>query len=85
MPIHFDQFYVNGEWRDAADGATLEVCNPATGDLLARVASATIADGFAAGGRAPWDHGIPGDTVCITRMVSDASRTSRQSLLYDEA
>jgi hypothetical protein len=34
MPIHFDQLYVNGEWRHAADGATLEVYNPATGDLL---------------------------------------------------
>jgi len=21
MPIHFDQLYVNGEWRHAADGA----------------------------------------------------------------
>jgi succinate-semialdehyde dehydrogenase/glutarate-semialdehyde dehydrogenase len=161
MPIQFHQLYVNGEWRDAADGATLEVYNPATGDLLARVASAGIEDGFAAldaaecafedwasrtprdrgeilrrafqlliasqeefarlitlengkalpdaraevayaaeffrwnaeeavrvigeisrapsngtqsgigaGGSPPWDHGIPGDPVCITRMVT---------------
>lgn len=48
MSIRFNQLYVNGEWRDAADGATFEVYNPATGDLLDRVASATIEDGFSA-------------------------------------
>lgn len=48
VPIRFSQLYVDGEWRDAADGATLEVYNPATGGLLANVASATIEDGLAA-------------------------------------
>jgi succinate-semialdehyde dehydrogenase / glutarate-semialdehyde dehydrogenase len=48
MPIRFNRLYVNGEWRDASDGATLDVYNPATGDLLDRVASATVEDGFAA-------------------------------------
>jgi succinate-semialdehyde dehydrogenase/glutarate-semialdehyde dehydrogenase len=31
------QCYVNGAWRDAGDGATLEVSNPATGDIIATV------------------------------------------------
>ncbi|GAB7539918.1 NADP-dependent succinate-semialdehyde dehydrogenase [Burkholderia sp. 22PA0099] len=31
------QIYLNGEWQDAANGATFEVRNPATGDLLGTV------------------------------------------------
>ena len=31
------QAYVGGEWRDADDGASIEVSNPATGELLGRV------------------------------------------------
>lgn len=30
--------YLAGEWRDAADGATFEVTNPARGDVIAKVA-----------------------------------------------
>ena len=40
--------YIAGQWRDATDGATLEVDNPATGGVLATIASATPADGMAA-------------------------------------
>jgi succinate-semialdehyde dehydrogenase/glutarate-semialdehyde dehydrogenase len=40
--------YIGGAWRDAGDGATVEVENPATGEVLASVADATVADGDAA-------------------------------------
>ena len=40
--------YVDGQWRDSSDGTTLEVDNPATGEVLATIASATPADGMAA-------------------------------------
>jgi len=33
------QAYIDGEWIDADDGATLEVLNPATGEMVAGVAS----------------------------------------------
>ncbi len=39
------KLFLGGEWRDASDGATLEVDNPATGEVIAKVASASIADG----------------------------------------
>jgi succinate-semialdehyde dehydrogenase/glutarate-semialdehyde dehydrogenase len=42
------QLFLGGEWRDASDGGTFEVFNPATGDVLAKVASATVEDGRAA-------------------------------------
>ena len=38
------QLFINGEWRDAADGRSLPVRNPATGAEIGRVAHAGIAD-----------------------------------------
>lgn len=36
--------FIDGVWRDAQDGATFEVVNPATGEVLTSVASASAAD-----------------------------------------
>ena len=38
------QLFINGEWRDASGGKTIEVVNPATEDVIAEVASADRAD-----------------------------------------
>jgi succinate-semialdehyde dehydrogenase/glutarate-semialdehyde dehydrogenase len=38
------QLFVAGEWRDAADGGTFDVANPATGQILAKVADGGYAD-----------------------------------------
>jgi aldehyde dehydrogenase (NAD+) len=38
------QLFINGEWRDAAGGKTIEVVNPATEEVIAEVASAEQAD-----------------------------------------
>jgi aldehyde dehydrogenase (NAD+) len=38
------QLFINGDWRAAAGGQTLEVVNPATEDVIAEVASAEQAD-----------------------------------------
>lgn len=35
---------INGEWRDASDGGTFDVLDPATGKVLATLASATSED-----------------------------------------
>jgi succinate-semialdehyde dehydrogenase / glutarate-semialdehyde dehydrogenase len=40
-----DRLLVGGEWVGATGGGTFEVTNPATGDVLARIADATPADG----------------------------------------
>jgi phenylacetaldehyde dehydrogenase len=39
-PIKRRQLLIGGEWCDAADGATFDVYNPATGDVLCHVAEA---------------------------------------------
>jgi aldehyde dehydrogenase (NAD+) len=38
------QLFINGEWRDAAGGKTIEVINPATEEVVASVASAEPSD-----------------------------------------
>lgn len=40
------QLYINGEWRDARSGSTLEVHDPSTGQVLCRVADASEEDGW---------------------------------------
>ncbi|MEO7943881.1 MAG: aldehyde dehydrogenase family protein, partial [Marmoricola sp.] len=40
--------FIGGEWRDSADGSTIDVEDPSTGETLVQVASATPADGAAA-------------------------------------
>ncbi len=39
---------IDGVWRDSSDGSTLDVTDPATGQVVATIASATAADGIAA-------------------------------------
>ncbi|WP_084039204.1 NAD-dependent succinate-semialdehyde dehydrogenase [Demequina sp. NBRC 110053] len=43
-----DGLYIGGQWRDSADGATLDVRDPATGEVIKTIASATPADGISA-------------------------------------
>lgn len=40
--------YINGEWREASDGGTFDVHDPATGDTLKSIANATAEDAAAA-------------------------------------
>jgi len=42
------QLYIGGKWRDASDGGTFEVVNPADESTLATVASGTVEDAVAA-------------------------------------
>jgi succinate-semialdehyde dehydrogenase/glutarate-semialdehyde dehydrogenase len=39
---------IDGVWRDSSDGSTLDVTDPATGQVIATIASATADDGMAA-------------------------------------
>ncbi|MBK5217528.1 MAG: aldehyde dehydrogenase family protein, partial [Propionibacteriales bacterium] len=42
------QLFIGGEWRDAGGGKTFAVEDPSTGDVIAHVADASVADGTAA-------------------------------------
>lgn len=42
------KLYIDGQWRDAASGATLEVADPSTGKVLCQVADGSADDGWEA-------------------------------------
>ena len=44
LPAEHRRLWVAGEWRDAEDGGTFEVVDPADGEVLARVADGTTTD-----------------------------------------
>jgi succinate-semialdehyde dehydrogenase/glutarate-semialdehyde dehydrogenase len=71
-----EQLYIDGKWRDAADGATLEVTNPATGQVIGTAAAASaqdVADALAAAGRAwpAWRDTDPWHRTTILRRAAD--------------
>ena len=71
------QLYVGGDWRDAAEGATLAVEDPATGETLCEVADATPDDAVAALAAADeaqgeWARTAPRDRAEILRAAFEA-------------
>ncbi|PQZ91062.1 NAD-dependent succinate-semialdehyde dehydrogenase [Arthrobacter sp. MYb227] len=67
---------INGEWRDASDGGTFDVFDPATGEKLATLASATSEDAMAAldaadAVQASWALTAPRERAEILRRAFD--------------
>lgn len=67
---------INGQWRDAADGGTFDVHDPATEKLLATLASATSADALAAldaadAAQGSWARTAPRERAEILRRAFD--------------
>ncbi|MGJ9403256.1 NAD-dependent succinate-semialdehyde dehydrogenase [Arthrobacter sp. KK5.5] len=67
---------INGEWRDASDGGTFDVHDPATGRVLATLASATSDDAMAAldaadAAQAGWARTAPRERAEILRRAFD--------------
>ena len=65
---------IGGVWRDASDGATIAVDDPATGEVLTHVADATVADGTAAldaavAAQADWARTAPRDRAELLRAA----------------
>ncbi len=88
------QLYINGEWRDASGGKTLEVVNPATEDVIAEVVSAEQADVDAAVAAAraaldgPWGRMSARDRgrlVCKIgeRLLERADEVARLETLHN--
>jgi succinate-semialdehyde dehydrogenase / glutarate-semialdehyde dehydrogenase len=82
IPSHL---YVDGEWRSASDGETFTVLNPATEEVLARVASANVADGLSAVDAAErafpaWAALHPRDRGEVLRKVFELIIANREKL-----
>ena len=44
MPLYQPVSFINGQWEGATSGATFDVINPATGDVIEKVADLSAAD-----------------------------------------
>ena len=67
---------IGGQWRDASDGGTFDVHDPATGEVLATLASATSEDALAAldaadSVQASWARTAPRERAEILRRAFD--------------
>ncbi|MEM9475820.1 MAG: NAD-dependent succinate-semialdehyde dehydrogenase [Pseudomonadota bacterium] len=70
------QLYINGQWRDASDGGTFDVLNPADETVLATVASGTVEDAMACLDAAeaafgPWAARSPRERGEVLRRAYD--------------
>jgi succinate-semialdehyde dehydrogenase/glutarate-semialdehyde dehydrogenase len=73
------QLFIDGTWREAADGARFAVHEPATGAELARVADGSVADGLAAVAAA---HAAqPGWAAAPPRQRSEVLRRAFELML----
>ncbi|MWB97115.1 NAD-dependent succinate-semialdehyde dehydrogenase [Agromyces seonyuensis] len=67
-----DGLFIDGAWRPASGGATLDVRDPATGEVVKAIASATSADGIAA--LAAADAAFPGWAATPARTRAEVLR-----------
>ncbi|MEO0654928.1 MAG: NAD-dependent succinate-semialdehyde dehydrogenase [Pseudomonadota bacterium] len=70
------QLYIDGQWRDASDGGTFDVLNPADETVLATVASGTVEDALACLDAAeaafgPWAARSPRERGEVLRRAYD--------------
>ena len=79
---------IDGQWRPASDGGTLDVHDPSTGELLLTIASASADDGQAALGaahaaQASWARSAPRERAEILRKAFElvTARTEDFALL----
>ena len=70
------KLYINGEWREAADGATIKTYNPSNGELLTEIADATYSDVDEAVSSAreafkTWGKTTPVERAAILNKIAD--------------
>ncbi len=81
------QLFINGAWKNASAGATYDVVNPATEEVIAKVANASRGDmdtAIAAARKAfddgPWRRTTPHDRAKVLRRLIDALEKRKEEL-----
>jgi len=79
------QLHIDGEWRDARSGKTLEIINPATEEVIGTVAHAEIPDldealAAAERGFATWRKVSPYERSKLMRKAADLLRSRADSI-----
>ena len=83
-----NKLYIDGEWRDALDGQSLELLNPATEERIAILPSANAEDTHAAikaAGQAwkEWSRTTPYNRAAILKKAADHIRENIPALAKD--
>jgi betaine-aldehyde dehydrogenase len=84
------QNFIDGEWADPAEGAVMEVLNPATGEVMAEAPASTAEDvdrAVAAAKRAfpEWSGKPPGERAYALLKIADAIEENADELADLEA
>src|SRR5687768_11365365 len=79
------ELFIDGRWRPAAGGATMDVVDPSTGAVLCAVADAAPADGAAAldaavAAQADWGNSAPRERSEVLRRAYEALMDRREEL-----
>ncbi|HEY7692534.1 MAG TPA: gamma-aminobutyraldehyde dehydrogenase [Gaiellaceae bacterium] len=84
------KIFVGGKWTEAADGGTMEVLNPATGEAIAEVPACTAADVDAAVEAArkalpEWLDATPGERAAVLLQLADILEANTDELAEIES
>src|SRR6185437_11756913 len=84
------KIFVGGAWVDSAAGATMDVLNPATGEMIAQVPSCTAEDvdeAVAAAARAlpEWLDTTPGERADVLLKLGDVLEENADELARIES
>jgi 1-pyrroline dehydrogenase len=90
VSLEKQQIFVGGEWADAADGATMEVLSPATGEAIAEVPRCSAADvdrAVAAAQKAlpEWLDATPGERSALLHALADMIEENAEELAQIES
>ena len=85
-----NKIFVGGSWTDAAEGGTMEVLNPATGETIAEVPACTAADVDAAveaAGKAlpEWLDSTPAERAELLLKLADVLDENAEELAEIES
>ena len=85
ISVRHTDLYIGGSWRPASDGQRIDVTDPATGEVITSVASATVDDGLAAVDAAyqafrPWAARPPRERAEILRKAFELMMRDREKL-----
>ncbi len=85
ISVRHTDLYIDGSWRPASDGQRIEVQDPATGEVISTVASASVQDGLEAVAVAHqafrgWAARPPRDRAEILRKAFELMMRDREKL-----
>ncbi len=85
IAVRHTDLYIDGEWRPASDAQRMEVQDPATGEVITTVASASVKDALDAVQAAhqalrPWARRAPRERAEILRRAFDLMIREKEKL-----